>query len=682
MNLVAGELFADFVQGKKISEIFNNNKKFETLCYKCKSDLEAFLQNTKTQDDSDVLQFSNLDYANAQKFAQQHSTLDTCRILYKKYPNIISQGKLNIKSASTNDYYFDPSIKDKAILVEYEITKEHANVLSCVNGYWSQTKFEFCNKNTRQVDWNLDNFQESACGPPCFGLNMNKKNKNQPEDKSIQPRIYVNNGEVYFDLINLQWLLNAKLRRDGNNSTSIMNSIEEPFIPVEDVNVAGKYRGVKTKPYCQAYELSYNKDDEECYDTTSNWITYTIGDTLYKYGKHFLHVIENQSTKPENRPYSKNSLTNAQNDVAFDKWKYNINKDFKIPSFFGWDDVKNNNKLNHYNLTNLKFPIETELETLDINVFSNNDSDKKSIVDKITDIVEDLMKQFAFDFAFHLAGKMLIKVLDKFVTPVIKKVITHLSENLILISVKIISKVFSCVMARLAEKLLQYVSIQLIAILNLGDGLGEVLEVVDMIFLIATIMDIVLSFVDPWGFNSFIPNEYIPDILDRQKEMSANVLKLKNTKVTADWLFNILLTEEDLVEIKAKEILNTLFYLSSLKVNAYGQVIHKTDPFYVNFTNDDLMYTQKKKYLIKPHDLIEYETDHNKRMQNFNVFNKYSIIFLFGSMISIVFGIYLLSFVIFLIVVVINLLNYINAVYNIESIIISFKKSFSFIKST
>lgn len=100
-------------------------------------------------------------------------------------------------------------------------------------------------------------------------------------------------------------------------------------------------------------------------------------------------------------------------------------------------------------------------------------------------------------------------------------------------------------------------------------------SIIGIILIFTTILSLVFTFWDPYGYNNLFPPNVVQDMMANSELAFRQALKSATATFSVEQLMAKLLTEDEILEIQLQSLLDTVLYLDALTVNSEGSRINK-----------------------------------------------------------------------------------------------------------
>jgi len=593
--------------------------------------------------------YTDTDLFNANKYSQQRLNLIYLARLYEKVPHIASWLNVNIRPATNEDYFIPDKFIDKCIVSSVEMTKRVCDKISCN----ASTTTGECKPKQSVINYRVGytDVIEHACQPACYNL---KDLKTYDDEGNLVPqsaRTKYKDGSCLIVPPSLAWLEMPIYRSDMIYEMRV-NDLPTGF-DVTDVDDANNNFGIKidyNKSYCESFYKDWDPESKSCkISALDHFLNAVVGESIIQLAKSGINIIASGG-KSQYPPLDTPPLPPVDEMYNLKNWLNDVNLEFILPDFdvnvSELDESMNppsmikKDKLNApvYNMmiNRHKETFRKALNELNVadkldeafglnTVQERTEEEKESVVQGvINDIIVSLgpmleNPQFWAELGISFAAEAALDLLKDFLKRSLKDYMPKLIGILKNMGGKFMTGTFKKAFGSTIARTVGSVGLKLVgklmgALLKLAIAFASVVEI---ILLIITFLDILLSIWDPLGFSNMFNNEVLDD-LHRNAE-AAQRLDFSSVKpeISFQLLSNLIFTEVELVEMNLGAFSHTYEYLSSLVVNSNGNVINKGEEIDVhegNFENNAELAARR----FTQSEIWNFEKKHMDRMHTFN----------------------------------------------------------------
>lgn len=193
----------------------------------------------------------------------------------------------------------------------------------------------------------------------------------------------------------------------------------------------------------------------------------------------------------------------------------------------------------------------------------------------------EMQKSLGIGIAFDKALSWVKTLSTKLLTSISETLIDLLAKEGLQVGAKVLEKslfsTFVSICVKFAAKIASKLAIMLLnALLSAVDVIGWILE-------IGMLLNLILTFWDPFGLNKMFPAGYADEVM-RQGEQGYKVdAGIHELNYTFQSLINTVMTSDEIMELQLESLIDRAIYLDALEVNSEGSRIDKGDT--VDYSN-------------------------------------------------------------------------------------------------
>lgn len=555
------------------------------------------------------MNFTTEDFANAERYSTKCLKRLYYNKLYEKFPHIASHIllKKNDNLLEADDFVF---------------LKELETQLSCFNVADLKNKSCKHDDKPRYVRTGDESFR-LTCGFGCYNL-LDRKIDGKNNEVIELPPMYVKNSNLYiFDPSN--YWFEFPIVRDKVVYTTRVNNFPVGFDLID-----GYYKLNET--YCKAYYGTYNRKKGECDSRVNVVLGFLLGETTLA-----LIGLMSEGTTTQLRSYAKKPYPLLKIDTV-EKWRKNIGE--------GKPEKVQEIPTKYY-------------ASLYGNV--NVESISQELLEKVGSFAYGLMQsmktsEFWKNLGISMASDKIITAIRSKITKTIvdfsiKKVTQSISRSAMQAGLKSTSMF---ILRNTITKAL------FSSIAKLTVQMNNVFTWILMVF---SIVDLVLTIVDPLNLGSKMDDKALRGIQDKfNGEFMAKLGdEMVTNQIDVVTLCNMLLKPEDFDSISFQGSIFVYNYLTSLTHNSDGVRI-VLDTVLLEDTNNFIKSNES--YVMKTFDDTD-SAEYGKRAQLSTVLFRIGIISLGLSVVSAILKVYILTIILICVLIVCILLSYLNIVYKV-----------------
>lgn len=581
------------------------------------------------QDEKDLSVLEDLSYAlddidNGVKYIGERTKLLLFNVIYKKIPNILSECKIHLGQASyEDDYYYSQKFKNRAILVDIELTQKSCELLRC-----NYAKPDgACQPHDEESYYNVgDNQIDTQCQPACYSMFDKIDYDEKTGDAKVQSVDVIWNNDTCVIKPNIsQWMELPRFRADPI-FVNRLNNMDIGFNRTPNAFSATGVSYTYNKAYCEVFGKKFDSENEVCKTTIIGIIIGAIvSEQLVKL---------TQSTMPDKdgkiRPSYEIPKLPTQPSITKTKW-LQYNDDFVTPNpDMNVSDIpayiqsnrrnvvytKHDKKINKrfdklFKRIKLSGNERREMERLHNEMkkrtqsqrnINNEEQDPpppstaEALLEKIQMILLGISgmffdPEFWRDLVLSEAADLIGVLLKKLTKQLIKKLPSLIAS----VSSSILTNVFKVAITATFKSMIKQV-VKNVIVKNLLKVVALCSTVIGIILAILMVLDILFALWDPFGYNNEFPPTIFKDITENAEKELRITLDTPTPKITFDFIISMMLSEEEITENMLESFMWLYEYFDSLDVNAYGSVIYKGQPL---FGDEKLNDTELDKLNVK-----------------------------------------------------------------------------------
>lgn len=601
-----------------------------------------------------MAQYTATDLLNADKYVHEELKKVYMKKLYEKYPHLISHMKYKIRPATHNDYYFVDAFSQRAIVVEIEFTEKFCDKISC-NAATNQGP---CTPNTPASMFRLgdeDKF-DIQCQPACFHLRSDDLVTYDPNNETPAPqmrRTIWNKGRCVLVPDIATWM-ECPLYRSTERYEMRVNNLPYGFNRTYNEYTAAGLNYEYNEAYCMANFDEFDPIEKNCTSTWSQTVQKAlIGESLYKMFSAGMYAIENNFSIIPGKNLS--PPPDIDKKWIVENWLSDIDESFKLPEQEEEPEEKTRRRRDL-----------SEQSVLSQNKVTAQDfwSDTSEVLLGLMESTTEL--EFWRDFGIDLGVTGTAQIINHTTKKILERVAKNATQ---FIHSKASVTVLKFSITRTLTRTIAVASASVIGkmALSLSAALASLSTVVGIVFLIATILDIIFTIWDPLNFNVKYPKELLQQFMFESEAAMRKMMGTANTEVTFDMLVQMLLTDDEKITTQLTSQKFYFDYLNSLVYNSEGSVIDKDTAVIDdggNVVNTDSIIIAQNMYTLK--DFANHEKNHLKRVKLFDIYKRYTTISILCGLICLALKLNILSVIIFLVSSFLLAISYINTEYFIN----------------
>ena len=615
--------------------------------------------------------FTEIDYKNANAYADANSKIRMIQLMYKKSPHLTSWLKYEIRDATANDYFIPLGLESSSKVIKLEITKNLCEKLSCN----SQKEKDVCKSYEEASYYYLgDSSYDIQCQPACFHTKSEIQTYSDKKLEESPHTMHMNFHENKCRFLNSMVIsyLEKPFYRSENKYDIRVNDMPTGFtrtIDKDDVHGSG-FKYSLNAAYCNYFYKNFDPKEKTC---ETEWWEYgvdaVIGMTLVNTVRSKIHEYQTGNTLPypENLPKLPEKL---EKKYTLNGWKSDIDKNFIIPELIPLNDDDDDDNSSRIKRSlrikpNVYLP-QTLTAGASIIVEKTTDEDVvKEIKEQLKSILAYLISE---DFRWDITIDFSIDKIALFVKKQILSLIEKLSKEFIKI-LPFLGKIGKNVLKGAFKTTLRSITVPIMTKLITGAAkfLAKVTtaaaSVIGWILIVFNIADLILTIWDPYGYKQMFPASAPQDYY----KSGEFLLKEKYQKTEINFEFDnfaqLILTDAEISAIQLQTMREILYYLDALTVNSDGMRIDKGDEILFNNSNINVLGTEASNQAMVDRVAFDanYYNSYNekflKRIKINNFINAGVVILLSISSVFVFTKLYLLGLLLFIIAVIFLVFN-------------------------
>lgn len=547
-----------------------------------------------------MVSYTKSDVANAQKFSTANVRIRLLQKLFDKAPHLTSHLKVNIKDATDNDYYRPAALMDVCKVVDVEITKPLCELMSC-NPAREQA---MCTPNDHASYYYLgtDAFG-IQCQPACF--NVKEKKSFDPKGTVIPdtPMLIWHAEKCHYVTSPIVTLMEKPFFRSDIVYESLKNDMPTGFTrTINDDDIYGSGIGYENnEAYCNYYNLIMN-DKKECVQTTGQQIvSFVAGQNVIKDIKSSIRKVFTGRAfpLPDNLPLKPESIPSQ---FTLSGWFSNVDDKFVVPPLIPikMHTIDRNRHILHARHRReadyFEYMASIGGETIkEITPFIWSEILLKLIRSVIKSLVDD-PKKFEQIIGMTVTPYIL-KQIQNLCLVIIEQLTDMLTRDFIAIAIEGIgSTVLREAMRSVCLRATVGMAIRLgsrFAIFT-AEILGAASSGIGWVMIGSLLIDFVLSFWDPFGYNNMYPAELPNHLIAESEQAFRKAAQSAVIDFTFEQFAATILTNDEILQCEIESLTDTLVYLNALVVNSEGSVIDKGDLVRPTGTDAERKYVVNK----------------------------------------------------------------------------------------
>ncbi|UDM55349.1 P74 [Phenacoccus solenopsis nudivirus] len=581
--------------------------------------------------------YTALDLENARKFSNYYNVrVRLLDAMHKKFPFLTSHLSYTIRDATSDDYYIPTSLKNNCKILEIKIPQKLCDKLSC-NKY---TQTGFCTPQTvTHYSYVGDNAYDVVCQPSCFRIGLEPTYGKDDTRNVDMPQLVYNKDKCLLIPDYVSNYLEKTYYRSDTKYENRVNDMPTGFSRVKsNLTFGSGFTYKNNATYCRYYDRTLNGDGDCSYTWWEKGLDALVGMNFINTIKSTVRKIDGRKV-PFDLPEGLPELPPLDKRYTYDVWRYDIDEQFKVPPLMVFEDndmheriqlAKQNAKVRLANkLQPQRQRRNADLSDDDVDSGSSleeNETETNHLLAQLETLLGNLAEAF---FTKEMLESLGINIAYNVLEAKLKKILTSTIQDL----GKLLAKETALMLARafpinvfrtsimnvcrmtITRVVLRFATKTAIALLKLT---ALAVSVVGWIMIVGSLLDVLFSIWDPYGYNNLHPKEFPSDFMEAGERTLRSEFGTPDIEYTFEMLCNKLLTKEELLTISMSSILDNLIYLNALVVNSEGSLIEKGEPIYQEKANDavekTVVETTAKSYRFDSRKYREYNENFLKRV--------------------------------------------------------------------
>lgn len=564
--------------------------------------------------------YTELDILNSSRYAEYNTRVRLLRRMHARAPHLASWLDINVRDATSADYYVPKALKSTSKVMDIRMTKTLCEMLSCT----PVRENDVCRANQAANYYYVgDDAYDVQCQPACFNTAVKATYNTDGSRGADTPQLNWHSGKCRIvNSSTVSWL-EKTYYRSGTHYEYRLNDMPTGFSRIPDTtNEFGcgfTYRPNAT--YCKYYDRHIEPNGACEMSAWEYVLDSVIGMSLINTVRSAIRVVTNDN-RPFELPTNLPKLPTKLEPIhTIEGWRANIRKSFEVPPLLeskpqaptrkrreidggGEDEHEEDqvtrsrraaedraysdpdNKLSEFLRARLSDDAVSSARVLDTND-DNDDADDpestKTWQEKMRDILVGILETITTDPNFWLqigidvAVSKIVEKLKDLALRVFDKIAATLGRGALKLSGKVGTRVlaagFRSLIVRSVGVFVLRVGVQFAVML--AKLLTAVASVVGWLLVGAMILDIGFALWDPFGYKNLFPPEMPRDLMTNGETALRQMLQAGEANYEFDQLTAVLLSEDEMLETQIESLLDRLIYLDSLVVNSEGTRIDK-----------------------------------------------------------------------------------------------------------
>lgn len=518
--------------------------------------------------------FTDADVRASEMFADANAKLRTIRKLYRKAPHLATKLKYSVRDARPEDYFIPDRIRGACKVVDVAMTEDLCRALSCN----PTTEHGVCAPDTPASYYHVgDDGHDVQCQPACFNTTVGPTYDRDGGAARAPdtPMLNWHAGKCRVVPAAIVAYLEKTFFRSDTVYEYRKNDMPTGFSRKPSDNAYGCGLDYRTNAaYCRYYDRTLQEDGSCDLRWWEKGLDAVVGMSLVNTVKSNVRVLRNGAA-PFDPPADLPPLP-AELDVRYtvDGWKGDVNENFRVPELI---DVK---ELHHHHGGGgggggKRVKRSTEQRGGDSAVW----------VERARDVMLGMLEQAFTDTTFWTqlgAGVVTQAALDSLKSRC-KRAVERLSLSLVkrlpttVVTSSIGANVLRVGLRSACKKAVTAAVMRTAskAALAAAKIASAAVSVVGWLLLVATLLDVLFTFWDPYGYNNMFPPTLPHDLMVNGERAFRQAAERATLDYEFDEFAALVLTEEELLDVQVESLRERVAYLDALDVNSDGARIDR-----------------------------------------------------------------------------------------------------------
>jgi hypothetical protein len=573
------------------------------------------------------MSFTSDDIYAANEYANHRSNLILLKKLYDTHPHIASWLDYTVTQADpTTDYYYDKSFSHRAIKVNIKLSEMACNMVSCdskkISGSCAPSDEVQYEQSGDIAKFRL------ICQPSCFNVHDTQTYDDDGKVQAQMPNLVFYKGECRFQPTIKSWFDSPEVRSEDRYEQRI-NDLPRGFDPRNNESGFSNLNYSFNSSYCDAF---YDDKEDviidgfkctECQEPLLDKILgAVVGESFIKFCQEGVrdikNVVDTLSGHGSKSPYSvpaPHDIPDVPEYLKKENWKKNINPSFIVPDpdisldpnatynvQSNYDDGHKNTyrsevlKLINKRIGRGEYSLTTEQRRMISEKLINSRRDFESAVLKLDD--EEEMDSNAIHKFFDLVFTGITEAITDVWTYVgileeelITKIASEVEQFAVKLATELIPKVVESMIEGVGKMFAECASKSIIGVVGkevstmaiklvgdlatfLAECVAEAATVIGTILIVLQVLDLILMFWDPCGFNNKYSAQMLLDLMRNNETSMKNAMSMKPI-MDGNYIMIYVLQSDEITTELMKTFKYYYEYLDHLTVNSEGSRINK-----------------------------------------------------------------------------------------------------------
>lgn len=534
--------------------------------------------------------YTEVDLANADKFAEANVQLRLLHKLHEVAPHLSSWLKVNVDDATSKDFRIPDTLKDSCKIVTIKITKTLCEMLSCM----PMKETTNCDPNEKASYYYLYNenpsfkgpnstFYDIQCQPSCFHTSFKPSYEDDNSRKADVPFLRWNNDICHIlNLPVINWLEKPRYRADIMYEMRV-NDLKMGFTRYSSPDTVSGISYKMNAAYCEVFDSYFNDKLEKCEDTWGDVLSdVAIGTSIINFVKSTHRIVTSRERLPFKLPDLPNLPTTFDPIYTLEGWKKNIFKDFKLEPLIDTTPKlpkRNDDQMMWDDENNMSIPTQTHLNQISK---ERKTIPKKDWVDSLNQVLISVLRAFTKketyrNISIDYAMKKLLEKVEIWAINIIKSCSAFLIRNLIGITKTIGQRVLLSGIKGMVVRIVAGTMLQLGSklVIYTGKILKAVKSIMGFLLLLTFVLDFILGIWDPYSYSNPFPSNLPNDLMHKGELALRQSTGLATPSYTFIELANTVLGTEVVMESFQHSVIDRIQYLNALTKNSEGSLLDK-----------------------------------------------------------------------------------------------------------
>lgn len=582
-----------------------------------------------------LVMFTDKDREAADRFAQPNTVIRTIRLLHSKAPHLASELEYSVREARSADYFIPEKIKHMCKVIDVGISEKLCRKLSCNPTMESG----MCKPNmTASYYYVGDDDYDVQCQPACFNTTESHMYSADGNRVPETPMLNFHSGKCRIVPSTMVSYLEKPFYRSDIVYENRKNDMPTGFSRTPSTNPYGcglDYKANAT--YCKYYDRILQDDGSCSLEWWEVGLDAVVGMSLINTVKSSVRMLadtESPMALPSNLPKLPESLEAIH---TVDGWKKDVNLSFIVPEL-----IHTRTEFTHPYHSRFKRGVRAtdgdQGPTVPLHTKNDNTAESVETQQSWVDNVEAVMlsmleclftdKSLWISMGVGMVTETMLSRLKDLCKKVVEKLSLQLIKEVPRMGTSVGVNVLRTALKGTCTKIVinKVVAIASKTAIALAKMTVAAVSVVGWFLIATTLLDILFTFWDPYGYNNMFPPTLPHDLMANAERAFRQSAETATMNYEFDHFAALVLTEDEMLSIHVESLMDRLVYLNSLAVNSDGVRLDKGD--IINFDREQISpiidtihnRTMLRRVRFDPESYEEYNRDFLTRVQ----INKYA----------------------------------------------------------